>query len=318
MFILVDKRVGVTSFFVTKHFKKLLNCSKIGHFGTLDPAASGLLVLSTEPKFFNYLQAPFYENDEKIYGFVVQFGVKTDSADLDGNIIERNEIYPSSEQIKNALKQFIGEIEQTPPKFSALKIDGRRAYDLARNGVEFAMKKRTVKILSLKFLSKNLPEELSTRYLEESSEWHKDSFNNSFNSQAAFLVKCSAGTYIRTLAEDIAATARSGCIGVVSFLRRYSVGPFSLIDDHDHELRFLHDIKKLPNEPILRKIDLDIFEKLYPSVNLNQQYINGLHHGQKFTIENQDGVYCVRCENQFAGLVKIEGGTIFKLRMIKK
>jgi len=187
----IDKPVGFTCGKILAKIKKILNTKKIGHTGTLDPFASGVLCVAVGEATKTI---PFINDKQsKSYEFVIIFGQKTDTLDSDGEIIEENDIRPEKSRVEDILAKFTGEIEQIPPKYSALKIDGERAYNLARKGVDFELKSRKVNIHSLKML-----------------EWNEDS--------AKFSVECSKGTYIRTLGEDIAATV--GCLGHLTYLRR--------------------------------------------------------------------------------------------------
>ena len=198
---LLDKQKGDQSTWATSQVKRLFNAQKAGHGGTLDPFAEGLLpiALGEATKTMSYIL-----DDEKEYEFTVQFGTATDSYDLDGQITEENTIYPETESILKILPEFMGEISQVPPKFSAIKVNGQRAYDLARAGEEVILEKRTVYIKDLEFLER--PDERS----------------------ASFRMRCSKGTYVRSFAVDLASAL--GAIGHLSYLRRTSVGVFSQKD----------------------------------------------------------------------------------------
>ncbi len=198
---LLDKQKGDQSTWATSQVKRLFNAQKAGHGGTLDPFAEGLLpiALGEATKTMSYIL-----DDEKEYEFTVQFGTATDSYDLDGKITEENTIYPDTDSILKILPEFMGEISQVPPKFSAIKVNGQRAYDLARAGEEVILEKRTVYIKDLEFLER--PDERS----------------------ASFRMRCSKGTYVRSFAVDLASAL--GAIGHLSYLRRTSVGVFSQKD----------------------------------------------------------------------------------------
>src|SRR5262249_55570749 len=142
----IDKPEGVSSTFITNKLKRILNPKKIGHAGTLDPAASGILpiALGEATKTIEY-----YETAKKRYRFTIKFGITTDTLDREGKIIEQNDIMPKLSDIEKVLPRFIGKIKQIPPQFSALKVNGKRAYDLAREGVEFELKEREISIYSL-------------------------------------------------------------------------------------------------------------------------------------------------------------------------
>lgn len=176
-FINIIKPTGMTSSDVVCKVKKMLKLKKIGHLGTLDPAASGVLPLAfgKATKFFDY----FLKKD-KVYVADVKFGVLTDTLDSFGLITEQNDKVIKKEDIENVLNEFIGKIEQVPPMYSAIKINGKKACDLARDGQEIELKAREIEIYSIELLG-----EISENFFR-------------------FKVHCTAGTYIRTLFNDIA------------------------------------------------------------------------------------------------------------------
>ena len=191
----IDKPYGMSSAQAVGKVKKLLHPTKIGHAGTLDPLATGVLplALGEATKTVNYAM-----NTTKIYQFTLAFGEQTNTDDAEGEVIATSDILPSEKAIKTTISTFIGDIEQTPPAFSAIKIDGKRAYERARAGEDVKMKSRIITIEHLELLT-----------MED--ECH-----------ATFEVICSKGTYIRSLARDIAVSL--GTVGHVSMLRRTGVG----------------------------------------------------------------------------------------------
>ena len=194
---LLDKRAGEQSTRITSQVRTLFNARKAGHGGTLDPFAEGLLpiAMGEATKTMSFIL-----NNNKQYRFTIRFGIATDSNDCEGKITEQNQIYPSQEQILQALPHFIGEIQQIPPRFSAVKVDGQRAYDLARSGESFELQARGVHIHDLQFL-------------------HKDD-----ETSVTLSMLCSKGTYVRSFAVDLA--KQLGTIGHLSYLRRTAVGHF--------------------------------------------------------------------------------------------
>jgi len=199
--ILVDKSEGETSSRVVQKIRRTMKIQKAGHAGTLDPFATGLLIilLGQGTKLSSYLMS-----DEKAYEATIRLGVETDTLDLTGRVIKTvpvPEIKP--ETVEEKTREFLGEIEQVPPAFSALKYKGRRAYDWARKGVRIDLEKRKVNILSLKITSVRLPEILME-------------------------VVCSKGTYVRSLASDFAKSLGPG--GHLTTLRRVFSGPFRVTD----------------------------------------------------------------------------------------
>jgi tRNA pseudouridine55 synthase len=203
--VLIDKRSGITSFDALGAIKRALGTKKIGHTGTLDSFASGLLVALAGDLT---RVAPYITALPKTYRAVVRFGNETDTLDPSGSVI-RTAPLPTEESFRASLPRFTGNILQEPPKYSALKICGKRASDLSRAGKTVEMKSRPVTVYALEV----------TRI---------DSRAAPSVESAEILVTCSAGTYIRSLARDIANA--SGSAGHLTALRRLSVGTFSVDD----------------------------------------------------------------------------------------
>lgn len=198
--LLVHKPSGPTSYDVIRLFKRRFRGVKIGHSGTLDPLASGLLILLLGKA--TKKQSEIMGRD-KTYLARCRLGIKTDSGDISGKIIEQKSVPPLNETVvKDVLKSFIGEIEQIPPMYSALKLDGAPLYKLARKGVVVERKPRRIHIHSLSLLKTPLPEELEIE------------------------VHCSSGTYVRTLVEDIG--DRLGTVATLAGLVRVRIGEFDL------------------------------------------------------------------------------------------
>lgn len=201
--ILIDKPAGISSFGVVAKVRSRLRETfghkiKVGHTGTLDPFATGLLILLSgqmTKKSNEFLKL------DKIYDATLKLGYTSTTGDPEGELEKISDIIPDNSQIKNVINSFIGKIEQTPPKFSAIKIDGERAYKLARKGADFEMPSREIEIYSIEILNYHYPE-LKIR------------------------VHCSSGTYIRTLAEDIGKKLRTGAY--LTDLRRLQIGDFSI------------------------------------------------------------------------------------------
>ncbi len=193
----IDKPLDMTSTQAVGKVKKILGMKKVGHAGTLDPLATGVLPIAVgeATKTVQFLQ-----NREKGYEFTITWGEARDTDDMEGDVIETSDIRPTQDAIEAALPAFIGNITQTPPKYSAIKINGDRAYDLAREGVEFEIQSRTVTVYDLKLLSCDA-------------------------NTASFICTCGKGTYIRSIARDLAEAM--GTVGYISALRRTFVGGFS-------------------------------------------------------------------------------------------
>lgn len=192
----IDKPIGYSSAKVVAIVKKITKAKKVGHGGTLDPFASGVLpiALNKATKTCNYIM-----DAVKKYSFTIAWGEFRDSDDIEGEITETSNLRPTIAEINSILPFFIGKIKQTPSNFSAIKIDGKRAYELARQKIEFEIPEREITIFSLKFISNN------------------ENF-------AEFEVECSKGTYIRSLARDICKQLK--LCGYVSKLTRLQVGKF--------------------------------------------------------------------------------------------
>ncbi len=197
--LLIDKPSGMTSHDVVDHVRKAAGIRKVGHTGTLDPAATGLLILclGRATKL-----SDFFVGLDKTYEGNMLLGTVTDSYDMDGNVLETNEVPEiTDEQIQSAFEEFTGDIEQIPPMVSAVKVGGKRLYKLARKGETVEREPRPVSVYEFSLLHYEKP-------------------------NAAFRLKCSRGTYARALCHDVGAML--GCGGALSQLRRTQVGPHSI------------------------------------------------------------------------------------------
>jgi tRNA pseudouridine55 synthase len=205
-FILIDKPVGITSFRALSAIKKQFGTKRVGHAGTLDMSASGLIVAAIG-KCTRLL--PYIEAQDKVYLFDLHLGILTDTLELTGNILKQdNNAARTIEELDIVLQTFIGEIEQVPPAYSAIKINGKRASDLALKGQAVELKSRAVHIHELKVLSSPTPSSSFLTHLY------------------SLYCKCSKGTYIRSLARDIA--VKLGTFGVASNIRRLAIGGISI------------------------------------------------------------------------------------------
>ena len=194
-----DKPFEMGSTEAVSKLRRLFNAQKAGHAGTLDPLASGILPIALGEATKT---VPFLMDAEKVYRFTVNWGVSTDSIDREGEIVGRSDVRPSVEAVKAALPSFVGEIDQTPPRFSAIKVDGQRAYDLARDGAEFELASRRVTI-----------QEAAVTDAPDADH-------------VEITMRTGKGVYVRSLARDLAVLL--GAEGHVSALRRERVGPFSV------------------------------------------------------------------------------------------
>ncbi len=249
-FIFVNKPAGPSSFAVISRIKPLANRSRIGHAGTLDPAASGLLIVAVgkATRLLEYLPA-----EPKTYTFTLHFGAQTDTLDNEGSIVESGGPIPDRRAIEEILPRFMGAILQEPPRYSAIKINGERAYARARNNETFEMKPRQVTIGSL-------------------SLEHFDPDTGC----ARLRVSCSSGTYIRSLARDIAHALAT--FGHASGIRRIAVGPFPL--DAAEEI----DAVTASISSCLVSIH-DVF-RTCPAVTISEAQKEMLSFGKDIPIEN--------------------------------
>ena len=280
-FINLNKPVGMTSHDAINHLRKIFSTRKVGHAGTLDPLASGVLpiAINRATKFIEYLA-----DCDKSYRAEILFGVATDSGDLEGKIISRAENFhmPTSDELNAALKNFVGEIEQIPPKFSAIKIHGRKAYDLARKNFAFEMPSRRVKIFRLELIA-----------LDKNS--------------ATIEIDCGKGTYVRSLAIDLG--ERLNLPATLKNLIRLRVGDFDL----KNSLTF-DEIKKfgvdclLPIENCLNHL---------PTFELDERRIRAFMNGLPTTIHAPDEKFLrIISGGKFLGVGKIENGELRSSKII--
>ena len=256
--LLLDKRLGVSSNKALQEVRRLFNANKAGHTGSLDPLATGLLPLCFgEATKVSALML----DDNKRYQVVVQLGVMTDTGDAEGEVIKTAEVPDiSNNELMHCLQQFTGEIDQVPPMYSALKHNGKKLYELAREGVSIERKARRINIFDLKLL--------------ESSLSGVDKTN-----QLILEVFCSKGTYIRSLAEDIGDAL--GSCGTVLALRRLEAGIFNIVQAKTIEQFTAMTAQELQNSLIA--IDKPLLA--YPSVQLSEQQTVAIKYGQSVQLD---------------------------------
>ncbi len=275
--VLINKERGMSSGAIVNKVKHILHAEKAGHFGTLDVLGEGLLpiALGKGTKLFDY-----FLNKDKVYKTIFKFGETTATLDLEGEVTQKNDILVTKEDIIKVLPEFIGKMFQMPPQYSAKKINGKRAYDLAREGKKVELKPKEIEIYSIKLI--------------------KEVCQNTFE----FEIWCSAGTYIRSICRDIA--NRLGTYGVMSYIQRTKCGNF-----------LINDAVCLQDVTIKNIIQLDsIFD--YPIINLDEILSKKLLNGVSVTTNLNNGF--IRCYNQkgdFLGLGKINNKTLkLELRLI--
>lgn len=277
--IIIDKPQNYTSFDVIAILRKKLNQKKIGHMGTLDPMATGVLpvVVGDSAKFQIYAN-----NHDKEYIAKIQLGISTDTLDSTGHIICEKKCNVNKNQFLEVLKKFKGEIQQLPPMFSAIKINGKKLYELARKGIEVNRKKRNVNIYNLELL--NFDEK---------------------NQIAEIKVFCSQGTYIRTLCNDIG--TELNCPSVMSYLRRTLSGGFKIESSitpekiKDLSLKEIQEKYLLPTDMLLQE-----YEKIQITKAQSDRFKNGgalalsrLHFEKEF---QNEAVYRLYCNGNFVGI----------------
>lgn len=224
--LLVDKPAEWTSMDVCAHLRGVLHEKHIGHTGTLDPNATGLLVVLTGK---GTKAAKYAENDTKEYVARLRLGTKTDTQDIWGTVLDKKESEYSGEEVEAVLDRFRGPIMQLPPMYSAIKIRGKKLYEIARRGGDVEREPRPITIYRLELLDP-----------DENGDW-------------GLVIECSKGTYIRTLCSDIGDAL--GCGGCMSALRRTRAGDFTLAEAHTlEEIRANPEACILPLERITGKV----------------------------------------------------------------
>jgi tRNA pseudouridine55 synthase len=246
--LVVDKPVGLTSHDVVQVVRNGTNIRRAGHTGTLDPRASGVLVILLGPavRLSEYVSA-----SDKRYQAVIRLGTRTDTYDSEGTILRTSPVDITEEQFKTSLAKFIGEIEQVPPPYSAIKVQGRHAYDMARNGEDVELAPRKIKVYNLDLLEWAPPEVVIDVY-------------------------CSSGTYVRSLAHDVGEDL--GCGAHLIGLRRTKSGRFSLRDAVP-----LNKLREAFEQGTWYQYLIPAAEALteWPAVELTQEQMETIRHGNR-------------------------------------
>ncbi len=277
--VIIDKPEGWTSQDVVSKLRGALRTKRIGHGGTLDPMATGVL-----PVFVGRATrgVEFFEHAEKTYEATLLLGRVTDTEDTSGNTLEEKEVTISEADFLGILPQFRGKIQQIPPMYSALKINGQKLCDLARKGKEVERKPREIEIFQLECLE--------------------------FSGNTARLrVKCSKGTYIRTLCKDIGEAL--GCGGCMAALRRVTAGEYTI-----EEAVTLQTLLEAENpEEYLRSVDT-MFRN-FPQVTLTEKQALRCRNGNSFSICLPDGTYrAYSQEGEFMMLAKVDSGIMSTIK----
>jgi tRNA pseudouridine55 synthase len=282
------KPYGLGSTSAVGAVKRLLRPQKIGHAGTLDPLAEGVLPLALGEATKT---VPYMMDARKTYEFRVVWGEARSTDDAEGEVIETSDVRPTDDAIKAVLPQFSGRITQIPPAYSAIKIDGKRAYDLARAGEDVQMKPREVEVFSLELDSRlrgNDEENASKSPRKRPAQFIAAEGSENL-AETTFVVTCSKGTYVRSLARDIARAL--GTVGYVSYLKRAAVGRFC--ETNAISLDFLEDfVHKAPSlqEILASEWLLPVSDALddIPALTLDATAEKALRHGQ-FIPDSYDG-----------------------------
>jgi len=273
--VIIDKPAGWTSQDVTAKLRGVLHTKRIGHGGTLDPMATGVL-----PVFVGRATraVEFFEHADKTYEAVLLLGITTDTEDTTGEILEKRPVSATKADILAVLPRFTGEIQQIPPMYSAIKVNGRKLYDLARKGQVVERKPRTVTIHSLDFLALD-------------------------GNQVRLKIHCSKGTYIRTLCKDIGAAL--GCGGCMAELRRTRAG------EYDQAVAVSLETLISAENPEIYLQNVDTLFVNHPAVTLTAKQALRCRNGNAFSIDLPEGTYRAYDEKgEFLMLAKVESGVM--------
>ena len=277
--VIVDKPQGWTSQDVTARLRRVFGTRRIGHGGTLDPMATGVL-----PVFVGRATraVEFFEHAEKTYETVLRFGITTDTEDMTGTVLTEENVSFTEEQLQETLAAFRGEILQVPPMYSALKVNGQKLCDLARKGKTVARQPRPITIHELTLVERG-------------------------ENTLRLRVRCSKGTYIRTLCKDIG--EKLGCGGCMESLRRVAAGEYTV--DEAVPLQTLLDTEE--PEKYLR--DVDTMFRNYPAVTLTANQETRCRNGNAFSVSLAPGTYRAYSQGgEFLMLAKVDGGVMSTIK----
>jgi tRNA pseudouridine55 synthase len=291
--VVLDKPVGMTSTHAVSVVKRLFSAKRCGHAGTLDPLASGALPIAMGEATKT---VPFVMDGRKLYRFTVRWGEERDTDDAEGRVTAASEVRPSREAIEAALPAYIGTIQQVPPRYSAIKIEGERAYDLARDGEVVELQARPVEIVRLELVE--VPDA----------------------DHAVLEAECGKGTYVRSLARDIGRAL--GCYGHVSALRRAAVGPFDpesmILLEHLEALCHRAAAGEASLADALMPVETALDD--IPAVAVSRADAARLSRGQAVLLRGRDapnfhGMIAVTVAGQLLALADFEHGEIVPKRV---
>ena len=277
--VIIDKPQGWTSQDVAARLRRVFNTRRIGHGGTLDPMATGVL-----PVFVGRATrgVEFFEHAEKTYETVLRLGITTDTEDISGTVLTEQDVFVTGEMLEAVLTKFRGEIMQVPPMYSALKINGQKLVDLARKGQVVERKPRPITIHELTLLGM------------EADGIH-------------LRVRCSKGTYIRTLCKDIGEAL--GCGGCMASLRRVQAGEYTI----EESVPLLQLLEMENPEQVLRGVDT-MFRN-HPAVTLSEKQKQRCLHGNSFSVKLPEGTYrAYGPEGEFLMLARVEEGIMSTIK----
>ncbi len=279
--IILDKESGVFSRTAGFHIAKMFNERKFGHIGTLDPMATGVLpvVIGNATKMIPFIEE--FCGNTKEYLFGLRFGIETDSLDITGKTTKTNDVIPNEDEIKKACEKLSKIKEQIPPVFSAIHVNGKRAYELARRGEDIELKPRKITIYELEYIGKT-----------------KDEYN--------FRVRCSTGTYVRSLVRDIAKMC--GAVATTTYIRRTFTNGFDI--KNAVKLDFLK--KLVNNEDDIKQylMSSDCALGDIPVINLDDKDTVLYKHGGFIETDVKDGLWRVYSGETFVGIGCTENGIL--------
>jgi len=270
--LLINKPANITSFGVIAKLRKSLNIKKIGHSGTLDPNATGLLVIMIGQ---STKLLPYLDYQDKTYEFSMKLGIKTSTGDVWGEVIEKAEIpHITNKDIIDVFKSFIGEYQQLPPMVSAIKINGKKLYEYARENIEVTRQSRVVQIKKLDFITNEV-------------------------NKIKGVVVCSKGTYVRTLCEDIA--KRLNTVGTMTSLNRLKIGELSLASAYTIEMVDQGDYNLLNAKTVLKDYELIKYDKIEDILN-----------GKKILLDTNSDIVAIEYDNDVIAIYKRERENLFR------
>ena len=280
--LIINKTKGYTSHDIVYKIRKIVN-EKVGHTGTLDPLATGVLPLLIGK---GTLCSKYLINHDKKYQVELKLGKKTTTADSEGELVEEKDVLVEmlqEDKIEQVLETFLGQQEQIPPIYSAIKVNGKKLYEYARKNQEVDIKPRIIEIYELKLIELNKKEKT-----------------------IKFEVSCSKGTYIRTLCEDIA--KKLNTVGYMYNLNRIKVGDFNISNAIN-----IDEIQKSDNPKEIIENKLITIEKLFDlkeSIDLNDKKLTLFLNGVQLKQKNEDGIYRIYNKNKFIGIGTIKSNLL--------